>query len=665
MRVTESGTRATPATSGSDEGGEREGTIEARILAFILRFRHRRVLVIASHIALVITSYVLAFVLRFDGEIPAAYMPLFWTTLAPLIALRAGGFVYCRLYRGWWSYVGIREMVALLKAVAISSVLFAAFVLLSGNAQGYPRSVIVIDALLMLVLMGGARFGLRAVRESRRSKKGGPQPRRVIIIGAGDAGELLLREMHNNPLLGYMPVGFVDDDPHKTGFYIHGVAVLGSTAALAEILRANPADELIIAIPSASREHIQSIVDRCLALKLPFKILPAIAALSGHVRISHVRPVRVEDLLGRDPVDLDTSLIRADIAGRRVLITGAGGSIGSELARQVASYGPASITLLELGESVLFLIEQELRRAHPALEVVPVICDIRDEQDIARVFREQRPELVYHAAAFKHVPMMEAHVAHAVHNNVFGTRNVAVAAAEYGAKFVLISTDKAVSPSNVMGATKRLAEQLVLSLDPAPSHHFVAVRFGNVLGSNGSVVPLFTQQIAEGGPVTVTHPDATRYFMTIPEAVQLVLQASVLDEARNSIVMLEMGEPVKIISLAKNLIRLSGLEPEIDIPIIFTGLRPGEKLHEQLTSETEETLPTRYDKIRIVHTDAPRPLDLALEHLWTAVVARDERAVLRRLQDLVPEFAPQAALLASVRDRTPAAQTRRASLTAG
>jgi FlaA1/EpsC-like NDP-sugar epimerase len=350
-------------------------------------------------------------------------------------------------------------------------------------------------------------------------------------------------------------------------------------------------------------------------------------------------------------VELDSSVVRSEIAGRRVLITGGGGSIGAELARQVASFEPAEIALVDRSENSLYLIEQELRRKHPHLAVRAVLCDVRDGADIGRFFREVRPDVVFHAAAFKHVPMMENHLPHAVHNNVFGTRIIASAAAEQGAKFVLVSTDKAVSPSNVMGATKRLAEKIVLSLSSAGGQHFVVVRFGNVLGSNGSVVPLFAEQIADGGPVTVTHPDATRYFMTIPEAVKLVLQASALDEARDKIVMLEMGEPVRIVDLARNLIRLSGLEPDVDIPIIYTGLRPGEKLHEQLTDETEATLPTRYKKIRIVQTDAPVPLEAGLAELWDALDARDDRRLLRTLQTLVPEYLPQSALLASVRDR--------------
>jgi FlaA1/EpsC-like NDP-sugar epimerase len=458
--------------------------------------------------------------------------------------------------------------------------------------------------------------------------------------------------MHNNPRLGYLPVGFVDDDVRKQGFHIHGVEVLGTTTSLPRILETHAADELIIAIPSATRSAIQVLVNRCLQSGLPFKIVPSIAALSeGRSHVSQLRPVRVEDLLGREPVNLDTSRIRRDIAGRRVIITGAGGSIGAELARQVADYGPATLVLIERSESALFLIEQELRRRHAELEIRAMICDVQEVDDVTCCFREVRPEIVYHAAAYKHVPLMEGHLAQAIRNNVFGTFNVAKLAHAYGAKFVLISTDKAVAPSNVMGATKRLAERLVLSLNGSSRSHFVAVRFGNVLGSNGSVVPLFSQQIADGGPVTVTHPEATRYFMTIPEAVGLVLQASVLEEARDRVVMLEMGEPVKIVDLARNLIRLSGLEPDVDVPIVFTGLRHGEKLHEQLTADAEETVATEYEKIRIVRTKSPSVGPAELEALGAAVRSRDERAILRRMQELVPEFSPQTSLLSTLRDR--------------
>ena len=627
-----------------------------RLDLITLLFRYRTILLVALHLVLVCASYLLAFVLRFmdDAVIPSWALGAFIDTLPWIVLFRLLAFGYYRLYRGWWRYVGMRDLFGLLKATAVSSLLFAAMLVLLGHTQNFPRSVLILDTVLTIVLIGGMRFSLRALQENRRRspRERSVRLRRVLIIGAGDAGEMLLREMHNNPRLGYLPVGFVDDDQRKQGFLIHGVEVLGTTASLPRILERHAADELIIAIPSASRAAIQAIVNRCLESTLPFKIVPSIAALSeGRSHVSQLRPVRVEDLLGREPVDLDTSRIRRDIAGRRVIITGAGGSIGSELARQVAQYGPATLLLLERSESALFFIEQELRRKHADLDLRAAICDIQDDEDCACQFRDLRPEIVYHAAAYKHVPLMEGHLAHAVRNNVFGTLQVAKLAHEYGAKFVLISTDKAVSPSNVMGATKRLAEKLVLSLNGSARSHFVAVRFGNVLGSNGSVVPLFTQQIADGGPVTVTHPETTRYFMTIPEAVGLVLQASVLEEARDRIVMLEMGEPVKIVDLARNLIRLSGREPDTDIPIVFTGLRPGEKLHEQLTADAEETMATEYEKIRIVRTETPAIPASGLEGLASAVRARDDRAILRRLQDLVPEFSPQTLLLGAIRGR--------------
>ena len=630
-----------------------------------LLFRYRTVLIVSFHFVLLLFSYWIAYVLRFEGFVPQPYVDAFIQSLPILLGCRLLAFAHYGLYRGWWRYVGMRDLYSLIQAVVVSSLVFTAALLFMGGEATVPRSVIVLDALLTIVLIGGVRFALRAVRESRRPKQG-PRLRRVMIIGAGDAGELLLREMHNNPRLGYVPVGFVDDDQRKIGFQIHGVDVLGTTSELLEVLQQHPADELIIAIPSASRDQIQDLVNRCLKSTLPFKIIPAIAALSdGKVHMSQVRPVKVEDLLGREEVNLDTTRIRADIAGRRIMITGAGGSIGSELARQVASYGPAMLTLVERSENSLFLIDEELRRKSRGLAVHPVICDIRDRRDLELLFSDTRPDIVYHAAAFKHVPIMEWHVGQAVENNVFGTHNVAELAAEAGAKLVLISTDKAVAPSNVMGATKRLAEKIVLCAKRRGNARFVAVRFGNVLGSDGSVVPLFTRQITDGGPITVTHPDATRYFMTIPEAVQLVLQASVLDEAADRIVMLEMGEPVKIVDLARNLIRLSGYEPDIDIAIVFTGLRPGEKVHEQLTSDTEETLPTRYEKIRIVRTEGPEALDRGLEQLRAAVDSRDEKAIVRRLQELVPEFSPQATLLANLRERAISPDPRARSRSAG
>ena len=613
--------------------------------------KHRLLVLVALHLVLVTVSYTLAFLLRFEGTIPPDFVGVYVMTLPFIIAFRLLAFWSFEVYRGSWRYVGMRDLMLLFKAIGASTLMFAAFLLFTARELPYPRSVPILDALLTVMLIGGVRFSLRAVRERARTAPVHRQTR-VLIIGAGDAGELLLREMYNNPRLGYTPVGFLDDNLHKIGTQIHGVQVLGTTRQLLEVLATHQADELIIAIPSASRSQVQPLVNRCLESGLPFKIVPAIAALSeGALHMRQVRPVRVEDLLGRDPVNLDETTIRHDIGKRNVIITGAGGSIGSELARQIASYGPAKLALIERSENGLYLIEQELRRKYPDVTLVPLLVDVADEREIETVFRTVKPDVVYHAAAYKHVPLMESHLLAAVHNNIFGSHCIVSATAKYGAKLVLISTDKAVSPSNVMGATKRLAEKIVMTHAEHAHSPFVAVRFGNVLGSNGSVVPLFTEQIADGGPVTVTHPDATRYFMTIPEAVQLVLQASVLEEARNHIVMLEMGEPVKIVDLARNLIRLSGLEPDVDIPIVFTGLRPGEKMHEQLMSETEETMPTRYEKIRVVRTDTPAPLDAGLAALRVSVNNRDERQTLKLLQELVPEFSPQAELLSRLRER--------------
>ena len=627
--------------------------------------RYRVPLLVTAHAVLVTCSYILAYLLRFDWVIPEAYVNVMLITLPVIVGVRLGAFSWFQLYRTSWRYVGMRDLQQITKAILAGSVLFAAVMQVWRSEPLIPRSVYYVEAMLALFLIGGVRFGLRAALERRREARVVRQ-HRVVIVGAGDAGELLLREMFSNPRLGYQPVAFVDDDLRKVGTRIHGVDVAGTIADLPAITSRMRADEIVIAIPSVNRRQMEEIVNRCLQTRLPVKTVPSIATITdGAFHMKQLRPVRLEDLLGRAPVNLEVTRLRADITGRRVIITGAGGSIGSELARQVAEFQPGRLVLLERSENGLYMIEQELRRKHPEITLIPLICDVSATVDVQRIWGEEPPDLVYHAAAFKHVPLMESHLLPAIENNVFGTLAIAAETARHGAKLVLISTDKAVAPSNVMGATKRLAETIVLQLATRHNAHFVAVRFGNVLGSAGSVVPLFTQQIADGGPVTVTHADATRYFMTIPEAVQLVLEASVLEEARDRIVMLEMGEPVKIIDLARNLIRLSGLEPEVDIPITYTGLRPGEKLHEQLLSETEATAPTRFDKIRIVQTRPTGPLDERLQQLREMVGARDERGALRMLQELVPEFTPQAELIARLRAQMIRAEPRTAQRDAG
>jgi FlaA1/EpsC-like NDP-sugar epimerase len=418
---------------------------------------------------------------------------------------------------------------------------------------------------------------------------------------------------------------------------------VGTTADLARLVARYRVEVIVVAIPSATGEQMRRLTERCSGLGVEFKIVPPLGELlDGRARLSQLRAVKIEDLLGREPIRLDMHPIHADLRGKTVLITGGAGSIGSELARQIASYEPSRLILMEQAESALYFINHELLRSYPDTAIVPVIADVANSERIDRIFAEYRPDYVLHAAAYKHVPMMESNVPEAVRNNIFGTLSVAQAAARHGVKkFVLISTDKAVNPSSVMGATKRVAERLILGLPELRDSRtdFRAVRFGNVLGSDGSVIPLFKRQIEAGGPVTVTHRDVTRFFMTIPEAVQLVLQAAALPEATRRIAMLEMGEPIKIVTLAENLIRLSGLEPYTEMPIVFSGLRPGEKLYEELMTEAEETVPTAVEKIRIVRTDegGAHEIEVVLRALVAGLLDDDVDAILAAIQELVPE----------------------------
>src|SRR5262249_27376099 len=460
---------------------------------------------------------------------------------------------------------------------------------------GYPRSVLLLDMALTILATGGARFAVRAYTEGVKSYAA---QKRTLIVGAGDAGSGIVRELQRNPNLDYKPVGFLDDNPSKKGIKIHGVKVLGETSALAEMIEQHAVSCVMIAIPSATGEQIQQIIGRCRECRVDFKILRPVAdRIHRPHLVNQLRSVRVEDLLGRAPVHLDVEAIEQKFHHKVVLITGAAGSIGSELVRQVARFAPEKVVLFDRSENDLFKIGIELSAELPGLQFVPVVGDILDVSLLRDVFALHHPDTVFHAAAYKHVPMMERNCFQAITNNVFGTYNVALVAKQYGAEqFVLISSDKAVNPTNIMAATKRVAELIVLGLEKTRTQ-FRAVRFGNVLGSNGSVLPVFEQQIARGGPVTVTHPDATRYFMTIPEAAQLVLQASAMGRG-GEIFVLDRGEPMKITDLAANLIRLSGLEPERDIQITFTGLRPGEKLFEELSLEGERIKPTAHEKIR-------------------------------------------------------------------
>jgi FlaA1/EpsC-like NDP-sugar epimerase len=605
--------------------------------------RVRRALIVALHVALVPGAYWLAFGVRFDFEVPEAMRGLFVATLPALMAARLGAFALFGLYHGWWRHVGMRDLSDLLKAVTLSSGVFLLYLFFTGSLGSYPRSIVVMDWTSAVMVFGGIRFAARGLLERRFTLWRGSRGKRALVIGAGIAADRFIRHCQQDGEAKICPVGMVDDDPGKGGMRMHGVRVLGTVSDVGTLARTERLELLVIAIPSATRTQMREIVAACMATGVEFKIVPSVwEMLEGRRGPGELRSVQVEDLLGRDAIEIAMDAPRAEIAGKVVLVTGGSGSIGSELARQVASLGPERLVVVDQAESPLYFTHLELKRAYPALDVVPVIADITDQARMERLFRALRPHHVFHAAAYKHVPLMEENVVEAARNNVLGTLCVAQCAAKVGAeRFVLISTDKAVYPSSVMGATKRLAEQIVLGWPGlrASGTDFRAVRFGNVLGSDGSVIPLFKRQLEAGQPITVTHPDVTRYFMTIPEAVQLVLQAAALPEAARHIVMLDMGEPVRIVDLAENLIRLSGLEPYRDVPIVFTGLRPGEKLHEELMSSGEETVPTAVGKIRLVKTDEPDPprLTTGLDRLGAAVALGAEGDILTAICALVPE----------------------------
>jgi FlaA1/EpsC-like NDP-sugar epimerase len=603
--------------------------------------------VLSIHVILTALAYWAAFALRFDFDIPRTEWRLFASTLPYLLVLRLCVLGRMGVFRGSWRHVSLSDLVTLSIAVTLSSLLFVATLFLTGHLLGMPRSVLALDWVLLIFLSGGVRFATRCAREgqlSGRPAKG----KRTFLIGAGEAAERFLRQSLHDGRGSMCFVGLLDDDPRTHGVSLHGVPVIGSIEGLGELASRHRVELLVIAIPSATGEQIRRIVGLCAEAGIEFKILPSLQELvDGRAEVGQLRNVQIDDLLGREPIHLDLERVERDLALKTVLVTGGAGSIGSELARQIAGFCPARLVLFEQAESLLYFIHLELCKTYPGLEIIPLIGDITDADRLEFVFATYRPQYIFHAAAYKHVPMMEANVGEAVRNNVLGTLRVVECAARHRAeKFVLISTDKAVNPSSIMGATKRLAEQIVLGWrGPHQSvTDFRAVRFGNVLGSDGSVIPLFKKQLAAGGPLTVTHPDVRRYFMTIPEAVQLVLQASALPEAAGRISMLDMGEPIRILDLAEQLIRLSGLVPYRDVDIVFTGLRPGEKLHEELMSTLESSLPTVVEKIRIVQTDgaASVRLETELRHLLSATASGCRDAVVQELRALVPEYSPSA-----------------------
>ncbi len=599
--------------------------------------KYRRIFIVAFHVAAVCLCYLTAFELRFDFALSEVEKLRIAHTLGLLIVTKLLVYWRYRLFEGWWGYPSFSDLSNIVMANGVGSGLFVIAMVLTKAAEGMSRSVLLVDAVLAIGLLGGTRFGMLALKQFSS------EPRRIdkyaLLVGAGEAAVRLLQEIECNPRLGIYVVGLVDDDRAKWGMRIHGIRVLGSTERIPELVEKHRVQELIVAIPSATPEDLRRIVQICQSTGVACKVLPPMAALiQGTIPYRMVRELRLEDLLARKPVRLHREAVRAHFHSAVVLVTGGAGSIGSELVREIANYEVKKVVLFDRNENALFLLEMELRAKYPELNLAVAVGDIRDPHRLADVFRRYAPDCVFHAAAYKHVPLMEENPVEAVNNNVFGTQNVLEAARAAGAReLVFISTDKAIRPTSVMGATKRVAEMIVQSQPPAP--RCVGVRFGNVLGSAGSVVNVFREQISRREPVTVTHPEATRYFMTAQEAVQLILQAATLGSG-GELFILDMGEPMKILDLAKNLIRLSGLEPEVDIPIRFIGLRPGEKLHETLWNEEEQIEKTLFEEIWVLRNHQPTSsIDLRalLSELHAAAGNNDTRRTITLLQCAVAE----------------------------
>lgn len=608
-------------------------------MAFNRRFR--ALLVFVFDLMAVVIAWFAAYFLRFnfDWQIVALYQPWNWV-LVVLLFTQLVACRWVRLYRGMWFFASIPDLVRVLKAVLVSAVVLLIIEVFFGQSAKLPRSIVVLYPILLVLIMGGGRFLWRIYKEYLNYGREQGIAKPVIVLGAGTAGAMLIRELERTR--EWNVVAILDDDRTKWGLEILGCRVVGAVEQLPERLKEYEARHVIMAMPTAPKEVLQKITLMAAEAKASVFTVPGLAELmSGRVAINMMRPVKIEDLLGREPVYIDTEHVEKMITNKTVLVTGAGGSIGSELCRQISRFKPERIVLVETSEFALYLIEQWLRENHPGLMVVPLTGDVKDKVRMNEIFELWKPHLVFHAAAFKHVPLMEVGNAwQAVRNNVLGTMNVAECALKYGAeRFILISTDKAVNPTNVMGATKRMAEMVCEVLHSKGSKtQFNMVRFGNVLGSTGSVIPKFKDQIARGGPVTVTHPDINRYFMSIPEAAQLVLQAASMGQG-GEVFVLEMGEPVKIVDLARNMIRLSGFT-EDQIRIEFTGLRPGEKLYEELLTDSEETRSTPHPKLRIARSrTAPEGFYVYLNQWLTEQTVSDANVRIG-LKKWIPEYTP-------------------------
>ena len=601
----------------------------------------RRTFLIIYDIIAVCIASIMPLMLRYEfryNDIPGYYLDSVWWILPIGLIITLGIFYLLRLYHSLWAYAGVTEMQNMIVACFITSA--AQGVILFVTNHDVPRSYYFIYALSLIALTMVSRFAYRFMRESRHRNHNKNNGVSVMIIGAGDAGNVIIKEIVGSYFSTMCIKCIVDDDPNKWGRFIQGIKVVGGREKIVENAHLNSIDEIIIALPSASKAVIKELITICQETDCKLRTLPGMYQLvNGEVDVSKIRDVDVEDLLGRDPIKVDIDSILEYVQGKKVVVTGGGGSIGSELCRQIAIHQPKQLIIIDIYENSAYEIQQELLLKYPTMDLVVLIASVRNTNRINKIFEEYKPDIVYHAAAHKHVPLMETSPNEAIKNNVFGTFKTAQAAAMNGVKkFVMISTDKAVNPTNIMGASKRICEMIVQTFNRHYDTEFVAVRFGNVLGSNGSVIPLFRKQIEAGGPVGVTHPDIIRYFMTIQEAVSLVLQAGAYAKG-GEIFILDMGEPVKILDLAKNLIRLSGYKVEEDIKIVFTGLRPGEKLYEELLMNEEGMKDTEN---KLIHIGKPIEIDemrffQQLHELKEATV-REEDDVRDRIKEIVPTY---------------------------
>ena len=597
-----------------------------------------RAAIFIHDLTMVVIAWLGAYWLRFNlGEIPQAYWDAALKWLPVVVVVQGISLRIFGLYRGVWRFASVPDLLRIVKAVATGALVIASVTFVTNRLEGVPRSVLPLYVVLLTLMLSSPRLLYRIWKDRSASLRDG---QRALVVGAGNAGEALVRDLRRDRGSPYVPIAFVDDDASKRGREIHGLRVRAGCDHIPNLVVRLDIDVILIAVPSASDREMRRIVEICEGTKLPFMTLPSVQDILTEQLGSALRDVSIEDLLGRAPVRLERSNVEAHLAGKRVFVTGGGGSIGSELCKQIARFPVAELTIFERCEFNLYRISQELGRRFPNLRLRALLGDVADRRAVERAIAEANPDILFHAAAYKHVPLLEYQLRQAVLNNVLGTRTVAeVAVDSRVAEFVLISTDKAVKPTNVMGATKRAAEMMVQELNQRGATRFVTVRFGNVLDSAGSVVPLFREQIQSGGPVTVTHPDVTRYFMTIPEACQLIMQASAVGQG-GEVFVLDMGEPIAISYLAEQMIRLSGKRLGEDIEIVYTGLRPGEKLHEELFLEQEQLLETAHSKLRLAQPYVPDgdTLQMGIEALIECCRDGADAEILAALRRLVPEF---------------------------